>query len=278
MILLFLLLLMQLASADPKVIYGEDNRRDVFTETNPLFKKIALSTAALIGHENLQTKGALVTISGRSLKDVFKMCDDQRFKNQPVGAHCSGTLIAPDIIMTAGHCYESGNNECKNSSWVFDYKTTKENQGSVTVSESSVYHCSEVITIINDPFNKADHALIRLDRPVTGRDPIKFQRAPVKVDDDVLLIGHPLGLPTKIADGAKITEVTKYSFLTNTDSFTINSGSGLFNPHTGEAIGILSSGAMDLETKNGCSVNRVLNMEDAQEMGMRLEQVLKALP
>jgi V8-like Glu-specific endopeptidase len=278
MILLILPLLSQLASANPKVIYGEDNRRDVYAETNPLFKKIALSTAALVDHDNLQTQGSQVLVSGRSLKDIFKMCDDQRFKNQPVAAHCSGTLIAPDIIMTAGHCYDSGNNECKNSSWVFDYKASKENQGSVLVPEASVYHCAEVITMINDPFNNADHALIRLDRAVTGRDPIKLQKTPVKINDEVLLIGHPLGLPTKIADGAKVTKVDAYSFLTNTDSFTINSGSGLFNPKTGEAIGILSSGARDLETKNGCSVNRVLKMEDAQEMGMRLEQVVKALP
>ena len=278
MFLLLLPLLSQLSWATPKVIYGEDNRRDVYAETNPLYKKIALSTAALISNTNLQVDGTKVIVSGRTLKDVFKMCEDQRFRFQPVAAHCSGTLIAPDIIMTAGHCYDSGNNECKNSSWVFDYKTSKENQGSVSVSQESVYRCAEVITMINDPFDKADHALIRLDRPVMGRAPIKFQKASVKVNDDVLLIGHPLGLPTKIADGAKITKIDKYSFLTNTDSFTINSGSGLFNPATGEAIGILSSGAMDLETKNGCSVNRVLKMEDAQEMGMRLEQVLKALP
>lgn len=278
MIILLLPLLTQLSFADPKVIYGEDNRRDVYAETNPLFKKIALSTAGLISNSNLKSVGNQVIISARSLKEVFQMCEDQKFNYQPTAAHCSGTLVAPDIIMTAGHCYDSGNNDCKNSSWVFDYKASKEKQSSVTVSEESVYRCAEVITMINDPFNKADHALIRLDRPVTGREPIKFQKAPVKTGDDVLLIGHPLGLPTKIADGAKVTKVTAYSFSTNTDSFTINSGSGLFNPKTGEAIGILAAGAMDLETKNGCSVNRVLKMEDAQETGMRLEQVRDALP
>ena len=48
------------------------------------------------------------------------MCPDERFAAQPANADCSATLIAPDIMLTAGHCI----NSCGDSRFVFDYYVT----------------------------------------------------------------------------------------------------------------------------------------------------------
>lgn len=39
-------------------------------------------------------------IEGCSLGEVYKLCPTERFRAQPTAGHCSGTLVATDLIMT----------------------------------------------------------------------------------------------------------------------------------------------------------------------------------
>src|SRR5690606_25377246 len=48
-------------------------------------------------------------------------CSSERFTEQPNPGMCSGFLIAPDLIATAGHCVTL-DNFCEEYEWVFDYK------------------------------------------------------------------------------------------------------------------------------------------------------------
>jgi len=260
-----------LVHANVKVIYGEDNRSDVYAVTNSLYKTISLSTAALIDDSHLYPQGNMVEIRGRALGEMFQLCPDERFRFQPSAATCSGTLVAPDIIMTAGHCYDLAHDTCKNYAWIFDYKVAKENQMSVRVPLSSVYRCKEVLSTVDN--KTADYSLIRLNRAVSDRSPIKLSQRKVNIQDSLVLIGHPLGLPTKIADNGFVINTTEFSFSTNLDAFTINSGSGVFDAMTGEVVGILSSGATDHQSQNGCTKSRVLSMEEGKEKVMKLDQV-----
>ena len=56
----------------------------------------------------------------------------------------------------------------------------------------------------------------QLDRKVVGKTPLKFRsQGTVSEGEDLVVIGHPTGLPTKIADGARVKSVSKkpkYSF------------------------------------------------------------------
>jgi V8-like Glu-specific endopeptidase len=271
-------LMMALAYAAPLGIYGEDNRHDVYTSTNPLHKRLAHSTAALIDLENLSDHGHQIDISATLFGNMYRLCPQEKFRFQPTAANCSGSLIAPDIIMTAGHCYDLPDQVCKNFAWVFDYKTVKERQSTVSVSPESVYRCKKVLLREESFTTGIDHALIKLDRPVTGRSPLKLRASGnIKPQEKVVLIGHPRGLPTKIADGAYVLEVHPKHFVSNVDAYTVNSGSAVFNAESGEIEGILSAGPMDFEMINGCTSSRVLSMEEGAETVVKIDIVREFL-
>lgn len=266
------------ASANPEAIYGKDNRQDVYAVTNPLFVKLATSTAAMIEKTKIKDNGSTSLITGTPLKDMFKLCPDQKFRNQPSAANCSGTLVASDIIMTAAHCYDLAKSTCKNYVWVFDYKVISENQSSVTVSNSEIYECSEVVLKEMNLAQGVDHALIKLKRKVSGRDYAKLSTAgKIKLGTPLVLIGHPSGLPTKVADDAFVLKLLENSFVTNVDAFSINSGSGVFNSLTGEVEGILSAGRADYDGKGNCSSVKTYEMSEGNETVVEVEAVRKYL-
>lgn len=272
-----LALLSSLSWAGPNALYGEDNRHEVFAETNGVIKTAALSTAALVSEDKMQEIPGGFRLAGRTLGNLYQMCSTERFRNQPVVATCSGTLVAPDIIMTAGHCYDRETDVCKNNKWIFDYRVSKDNQVEVIVPSSSVYNCLEVLHMENNMETGSDYALIRLDRGVHDRYPVSLQKKPSKLNDDLVLIGHPSGLPTKIADKGNVQKIFENHFISNLDAFTINSGSGVFNPKTGEAVGILASGRIDYESKTGCTKPIVYNIDEGNEAVFKIGKIIELL-
>jgi V8-like Glu-specific endopeptidase len=278
-LLLLFVVVSQEISAAPMAVYGEDNRIDPYATSNPLLLKMAASTAAMIGKDHMKTVGDNTTITGKSLGDMFKLCPGERFRQQPVAATCSGTLVAPDLIMTAGHCYDMAKMNCRDYSWVFDYRVSQDKQLSVTVPNSKIYSCKSVLLKQFDMGNGLDHALIKLDRPVTDRAFAKIRLAnSIKVSEEVVLIGHPSGLPTKIAPGGFVLKVETNSFTTNVDAFSVNSGSGVFNAKTGEIEGILASGRSDYNGFGNCSTVVKYEMKEGNEnvsRPLKIQEFLK---
>lgn len=248
--------------AGARAIYGEDNRHDTVLTRNALFDRLARSSAALIDQDKIRYSGNTAELMGPSLGSAYKLCSDQRFADQPFIATCSGTLVAPDIIATAGHCFES-RDRCSRFKWVFNYKLAHEFDTSVSVSRNDVYGCKEVIKQ-GLKERGMDFALIRLDRRVQGVTPVPFTRSPVEVGTPVVMIGHPSGLPQKIADGAEVRSVGLDEFKANVDAFQINSGSGVFSAESGELLGVLVRGIADYRGRPGKSCNEVQRVSNDQ--------------
>lgn len=177
------------------------------------------------------------------------LCPTERFAAEmSMSYSCSGFLVAPDIIMTAGHCMvntgESRNDTdlyCEAYSWLFDFNETIDPED---VSADNHYTCKRVIYAVKDekaPFR--DYALVQLNRPVKGRTPLKISTAPLKPNDTYSMIGHPFGVPSKLARNAKVfvNDPQRQSFLTSLDAFDGNSGSAVFNSKN-EVVGILVGG------------------------------------
>lgn len=270
------------AYTNPDAIYGDDNRVDVYTVNNSILHSLASATAALIDRSNITVSGNEALISAISLGDMYKLCPGERFRSQPTAAACSGTLIAPDIIMTAAHCYELLKDTCKNYVWVFDYKVSKENQSSVTVYTSSIYGCQKVLLKELDNSQNIDHALIKLDRPVSDRKyAVIRSQGEIRVNEPLILIGHPSGLPTKIAGDAYVLSTSANAFISNVDAFSINSGSGVFNAVTGQVEGLLASGRADYDGHGSCSTLRRFSMNEGNEKvvkPIRVKKFLESLP
>lgn len=250
-------------AVENKVIYGDDDRLDVYEATDALHLELAKSTAAMISTGKVSFDGDEATISGSSLSSRG-ICATAKFAKQMTAANCSGFLVGEDLLVTAGHCIRT-QADCDNNYWVFDFAVEVNGESAAKVPTDSVYKCKEIIERDLNRTNSDDFALLRLERKVKDRQPLTV-RTEGKVEDKTALvvIGHPTGLPTKIADGAIVRENSNpVYFQSNLDTFGGNSGSAVFNTTTGQVEGILVRGETDYvyDSSQGCRVPKECSNE-----------------
>ena len=238
-----------------KVVYGADDRRDPFAYADQVWAARAVEfTAALVATSQIDaTDPNNIHIGNRTLSERLNVCPDERFASQPANADCSATLIAPDIMLTAGHCI----NNCGDSRFVFDYYVTA--SGALpAITQDDVYACSSFLAYFQSSTG-LDYAIVRLNRPVVGRQPaaVRTARTALPVGTPLIVSGYPSGLPLKIADNAAVRSNGPNLdwFVANLDTFIGNSGSGVFDASTKELVGILVRGAQDYVPAGTC--NRV---------------------
>ncbi|MGB1037743.1 MAG: ankyrin repeat domain-containing protein, partial [Bacteroidia bacterium] len=194
-------------------------------------------------------------IYGYSLRDRLKFIyktdkfdENVKFLDQPTCGSCTGFLIAPDILVTAGHCIETME-KANDYVWVFDYTTDKHHNSKrkyVTIPVKDQYTVKEIITAKYGKLsNMTDYSVLRLDRK-TDREPYRFRTSgKIGLFNDVYMIGSPTGLPLKMADNAYVVSNTKEKwFKNNLDGFPGNSGGPVFNK-TGFIEGIHVRGAVE---------------------------------
>lgn len=232
----------------PKVIYGEDNRTLMQNYPDSSIKNVARSTAAMFDKTKLKKddNGNYKIVGASSLKEAFNVCPDESFSQELSAASCSGFLVAPNLLLTAGHCINTAS-ECRGSVWVFDYTSNRVNKEHPVINAQMLYRCQSIMLSAYDVKNDLDYSLIELDREVTDRLPLLVRTdGKVESDEELVAIGHPSGLPTIIADGG-FAYKNEHSqiFGANLDTFSINSGSVVINKKTKEVEGILIRGQMD---------------------------------
>lgn len=261
----------------PKVIYGEDNRVDVYQVQRSDIREIADSTVALIPKSSL-VPGAegKIKIHAKTYGSQMNLCSSEPFFDQPAAANCSGSLVGEDLIATAGHCISSS--DCAKYAFVFGFRMIDERRAPLSVAEDDVYSCKEIVA--REYTREQDYALVRLDRPVRGHRVLTLQTTPVQAGDDIYVVGHPSGLPTKIADGAKVRSQNGAYFQANLDTYGGNSGSAVFNARTNEVVGILVRGAQDFahDRVNKCTVSNRCSDEGCRgEDVTNISYIVKAL-
>ncbi len=259
-----------------KVIYGEDDRKDYY-EMPADVKAIADSVVSLwdkanISFDSSKNKYVLKTMN---FGEKLNLCEDEPFREQPIGAFCSGALISEDTVITAGHCIQN-TTRCSSTYFVFGYAIKNRYQSNTAQTEfdyNDVYKCKSIIKTQVGPEPTPDnpqgvglgpdYAIIKLDRKVINRTPLKINtNQNLKKGDEMFVIGYPVGLPVKFADGAIVRDPSPDGyFVANLDTYGGNSGSPVFNLKTKLIEGILVRGDNDfIQTPMGCTVsNRVDN-------------------
>jgi V8-like Glu-specific endopeptidase len=241
-----------------KVIYGTDDRKDFHDVQNrsDILNDIQ-STVALFESDKIRDLGdGTSEITVEKFGDVYNLCPNEKFREQPIGAFCSGFLVAPDIIATAGHCVNT--NDVKNVRFVFGFRMNSPGSPNTKISNSEIYK-GESIADRKLTDDGTDWALVKLDRPVQNHPSVKIRKQG-KIGDNqkVHVIGHPCGLPLKVAENAFVRDNNNSSYMTcNLDTYGGNSGSPVFNSETHEVEGILVRGETDFEASGNCNISLV---------------------
>lgn len=244
-------------SAAEKVVYGTDDRIDVFNEIDPGRLIYAASTCALISNSRLTANGngTFTILTSAYTYSGLNPCVGEPFATQPVAAFCSGFMVQDDLIATAGNCIAS-ENDLNKFSFVFGFDMVNAITPTVIVDADRVYAGSELLSWV--PGGADDHALVRVDRDITAPQAIPLpvrSSGTVAVLAPVGTIGHPGGLPKKISFGNQtgIIDVSNPSyFVANLDVAAGSAGSPVINRGTGEVEGIVARGVSDFFNSGGC--------------------------
>lgn len=240
------------------VVYGSDGRLDLYEVEDANLKRLADSTVALIKKADMTSQSGITTIRSKNYGTQMGLCSSEKYYEQDIAAFCSGFLVAPDVIVTAGHCIKS-QSDCIGTQFVFGFNVKAAGLFPQQVSESEVYNCREIIKTTIES-NGTDFAVIKLDRAVTNHRSLAVrQNGSVQVGDPLVVVGHPAGLRTKVTLGGKVrtTAAETPFFVANVDTYGGNSGSVVFNADTGLVEGILVRGEQDFTPKNGCYISKV---------------------
>lgn len=239
-----------------KAIYGVDDRKDLFLVDDQGILNDADCVVSLFQNREVVDNGdGTSTLAVKNFGTEYNLCNNERFREQPTGAFCSGFLVAPDIVATAGHCVNPSN--VTNILFVFGFRMVDKTTPQTIIDNNEIYRGKDIID--QKETAGADWAIVKLERAVTNHTIAEVRRTGIIQDNQAVhVIGHPCGLPTKFAGGAKVRDNTPNEFfVANLDTYGGNSGSPVFNSDTHQVEGILVRGETDFASSNGCDVSLV---------------------
>lgn len=238
--------------SESRGVFGEDGRHEVNDVSG--ITHYTKATAVMIPKSSVDGN----KVYGYSLRQSLTMQfgidrfdENVKFLDQPTVANCTGFLVAPQIIVTAGHCINSIE-DANDWYWLFDYTNNMKwnlEGNYVTIDRNNLY---EVIEVLGSKFEGdnddelEDYAVLKLNRTVNDRKPYRIRTSGTpSARTNVYTIGSPTGLPLKISLNSEILdEGNDYWFKTNIDAFPGNSGGPVFDPN-GFIEGILVRGAVE---------------------------------
>ena len=244
-------------------IYGTETTEDYFAVSKTL-QTISDSVVSLWKSANVSEYDGKCKLATRKFGEALNLCSGELFREQPVGAFCSGVLVSEDMVLTSGNCIKD-TADCKNVKLVFGYKVPAHGEdAATTMPKNEVYDCSAIVKrhvsgesastlAVGDDIGP-DYSLLKLDRKVTGHKPLPISRRDsLTKNSEVVIIGHPAGLPLKVTM-TRVRDVSKRGyFMAELEPLGGNSGSLVFNRATAKIEGIqMRTPSNGVKTPAGC--------------------------
>ncbi len=104
-----------------RVIYGDDDRRDIYTLSDPNLLKLAQATCVVVESYEITNNGNgtfTLHTTPWTTQSGYPLCAGERFVGQRQIGFCSGFLVGSDIVVTAGHCVDA----CTGVAFVFGFR------------------------------------------------------------------------------------------------------------------------------------------------------------
>jgi V8-like Glu-specific endopeptidase len=222
----------------------EDNRMDVCMLPEGEVKNNARSVVAICLQEGIiETDNRTSLLRVEPYKTQFNLCLNEPFRNQPIamGRLGTGFLVKQNVIATAAHCVSEAS--LPRLRFVFGYKMEDSSTAATQVPNRNIYRGTEIIKRVYYPHpDMSDWALVELDREVVGRSPLTLSEKALSPEQEIYVLGHPLGLPMKYGPGGIVKEIKDTYFSAALDVYSGNSGSPVFDSKTHNVVGIMAKG------------------------------------
>ena len=235
-----------------------DDRQDPWLLRNlpPQFRRHLLRVCYLVGASAITSRSqGRVRLHHQTYGSYNSLCPTERFWCQPAVIErrpegfgsfgYSGFLLGHDTVLTCWHGWAHFAQEPQVA--IFDYAARKPCDQPVELPEEQVVTVEPYPVLQpsqpDRPANAAgDWVVLRLQRPRPA-PPVTI--AKVNVGTAVYTLGHPLGLPLKLADRARVLSADDVSFRADLDTFTGNSGSPVFDAESHALVGLVVEGQKD---------------------------------
>ncbi len=245
------ILLFSFAQLGFSAVTGEDDRLSYaeLEKRNPT--TLAKATATQLSKRYINT---LEEVSSYPSGKLQNQCPGEKFSNEPTLGGCSGFLIAPNILVAAGHCKDYRAGGCEDDAWLFNHFSPAK-KGKHHFKTKDLYYCKKVLDFKHD--GEGDFVVIELDRKVPNVTPLEMDTKNLaKKGDPVAVLGYPLGRSFTYTPGGRVLSKNKNYLRVDSDAFKNNSGSALFNIRTGKVEGVLTNArrGMSQNSLDGCQL------------------------
>jgi V8-like Glu-specific endopeptidase len=166
------------------------------------------------------------------------------------GKFCSGSLIATNLFLTAGHCVDAGS--------VGEFVSFNFERAAGSTALLTQTHV-RITAVVEDALSSVDYAIVRLE----GSPGSTFGVAPVAAADPangtaITIIGHPGGQPKQIEAGTVASRSGNFIRYGNVDTLGGSSGSGVINS-SGQIVGVHTNGGCTASggTNSGIRIARI---------------------
>lgn len=233
------------------------------------------SVALIVEKEKVsQVSKEIYTVDiSQTLGKTYNLCAGQAFYEQPIVGTGTAFIFSEKSMMTAKHVFER---DVKDYVVVFGYNIVQ-NNGVVEVffDKNNLYYPTKILHSADE----LDVVEFEVDRNF-DRKALEYEnslKALKAASNEIYMIGHPCGLPMKVALNATIEKNPHQQyFYTTLDSYQGNSGSPVFNFYTHKVIGVLVSGDKDYKFNGSCYYRTSCVLPYCKgEKVIRIEEIIK---